>query len=207
MACKFDINDLQTSLSNLEEDVMNRLPHLADLGLDNETIKKEVLREISEISDDHQIDSSSVDLAIEVFNNGIADYFEEFPSKEEIRNAMLAWTIKLNPEQEDTSSEKLNNKERSSQLIVEDPLGVAYDRALKAKLRAQQHANSVGVHSILFNNDGIIDGTHELNNAIRIQQEELLQTILRYIASNVQDFEYSDAKMYENGWLSSGKKR
>lgn len=199
MACKFDINDLQTSLSNLEEDVMNRLPHLADLGLDNETIKKEVLREISEISNDHQIDSSSIDLAIEVFNNGIADYFEEFPSKEEIKNAMLAWTIKPNPEQEDTSSEKLNNKERSSQLIVEDPLSVAYSRALKAKLRAQQHVNSVGVHSILFNNDGIIDGTHELNNAIRIQQEELLQTILRYIASNVQDFEYSDAKMYENG--------
>ena len=199
MACKFDINDLQTSLGNLEEDVMNRLPHLADLGLDNETIKKEVLREISEISDDHQIDSSSVDLAIEVFNNGIADYFEEFPSKEEVRNAMLAWTIKPNPEQEDTSSEKLNNKKRSSQLIVEDPLSVAYGRALKAKLRAQQHANSVGVHSILFNNNGIIDGTYELNHAVQLQQEELLQNILEYLKSNVQDFEYSDARMYENG--------
>jgi hypothetical protein len=36
MGCIFDVNDLQTSLSNLEEDLIQRLSPFADSGLKNE---------------------------------------------------------------------------------------------------------------------------------------------------------------------------
>lgn len=213
MNCIFTLSDLNTSLENLGNVLFERLSQFSESINEPQETKINILKEISKIGDSQQIDSSKIDQAMSVFDPESENYVgvdsifsnpdgtirEEFPSIEEIRNAMIAWTIQPNPGQEDTSSAKLNNQEKSSQIVVEDPLGMAYGRALKAKIRAQQHANSVGVHSILFNNNGIINGTHELNNAIQLQQEELLQNILKYIASKVSNFEYSDTRMYENG--------
>jgi len=38
-------------------------------------------------------------------------------------------------------------------------------------MRATQHTNTVGVHSILYNEDGIINTIEDLNSAIVSQQE------------------------------------
>jgi len=52
-----------------------------------------------------------VDAALPVFDGEIREYLEEemFPSMDEIRNAMIAWTITPDPGKEDTSSNRLDN--------------------------------------------------------------------------------------------------
>ena len=205
MGCFFDINNLNGSLEALEEELYTRLDSVASnyVGLKGESVKSAILKEISDISENHQIDNNSIDAAMEAFESGIIeDLFEDedsYPTSEEIRTAMLSWTQSPDIQKEDTSTKGLDDQEKNPQRVIEDPLTYAYGRALKARIRAEQHANTVGVHLLLYNDEGIINGINELNHAIQLQQETLLNKVIEYLKENIPNFEYSDARMYEDG--------
>jgi len=116
---------------------------------------------------------------------------------------MLSWKKTPIKESEDTSTKRLDNQEKNSQRIIEDPINYYYGRALRAKIRAQQHANTVGIHSILYNENGIINNTIELNTAIKYEQEKLLENIIKYLENQGITY-FSGRKMYGENNLYTG---
>lgn len=190
-SCVFDLNKLQSSLVQLKRDVFKRL-FLIKKSLQPDEKKFELLKLITEIGESYKIDQDKVDASLEAFQG---KSFEEL-TKEEIRSALVSWKNSPTKELENTSTERLDNIDKNPEKIIDDPLGFAYGRALKAKIRATQHANTVGIHSILYNSDGIINTIEDLNSAIIRQQEELLQNIIKYLNSKGINIE---GTMYENG--------
>lgn len=209
MSCIFNINDLDNSLEQLGKSLYDRLQGVPDCGLINvEDIKQEILRRVTEVSESSQINPENVDSAFQVFDDeslfwDIEEYVSDkensekaMPSKEELREAMISWQKPQEKESEDTSTGRLESTSKNIKRIKDDPLAFAYGRALKAKIRAKQHANTVGVHSILYNEDGIINSVEDLNYSIVNQQEKLLRNILNYLETFGI---HINKKLYDNG--------
>ena len=202
-SCIFDINNLQNSLKNLKRDVFKRILSIKK-ALPIEEKKRQALKEVSELGESYQINSSTIDAALEAFGGKTLTILgEAVPSKEELREAMLSWKKTPIKESEDTSTKRLDNQEKNPQRIIEDPINYYYGRALRAKIRAQQHANTVGIHSILYNENGIINNTTELNAAIKYEQEKLLENIIKYLESQGITY-FSGRKMYGENNLYTG---
>ena len=202
-SCIFDINNLQNSLKNLKRDVFKRILSIKK-ALPIEEKKRQALKEVSELGESYQINSSTIDAALEAFGGKTLTILgEAVPSKEELREAMLSWKKTPIKESEDTSTKRLDNQEKNPQRIIEDPINYYYGRALRAKIRAQQHANTVGIHSILYNENGIINNTTELNAAIKYEQEKLLENVIKYLESQGITY-FSGRKMYGENNLYTG---
>ena len=202
-SCIFDINNLQNSLKNLKRDVFKRILSIKKT-LPIEEKKRQALKEVSELGESYQINSSTIDAALEAFGGKTLTILgEAVPSKEELREAMLSWKKTPIKESEDTSTKRLDNQEKNPQRIIEDPINYYYGRALRAKIRAQQHANTVGIHSILYNENGIINNTTELNAAIKYEQEKLLENVIKYLENQGITY-FSGRKMYGENNLYTG---
>lgn len=202
-SCIFDINNLQNSLKNLKRDVFKRILSIKK-ALPIEEKKRQALKEVSELGESYQINSSTIDAALEAFGGKTLTILgEAVPSKEELMEAMLSWKKTPIKESEDTSTKRLDNQEKNPQRIIEDPINYYYGRALRAKIRAQQHANTVGIHSILYNENGIINNTTELNAAIKYEQEKLLENVIKYLENQGITY-FSGRKMYGENNLYTG---
>lgn len=132
----------------------------------------------------------------------IIDDFDEAQRLDdsEIRAALNEWKIKKDPE--NTTADHLS---KDNERFNDDPFESNYGAALNAKLRAKQQANKIGVQSILYNEDGIINSTSELNESIRLRQEQLLQNVINYLKTRISpENQAKYPEIFQNGRMYVG---
>lgn len=167
------------------------LSPLRNSNLDPKQVKQKILDAIVPLAQSMGIDSNyhlkdALDiLQTKILKKNTEKYklgFNEevIPSTNQIKGALLAWKKQEKSNKENTTSEKLNKYVES---FKEDPYSI-FGKAFYAKQRAVQQANSVCVHSILFNKeDGVLNSEDDINFAIESQQENLLKILLDYLES------------------------
>ena len=101
----------------------------------------------------------------------------------DIRAALSEW--KHMPDLEDTIIDHLVKENEKLERINEDPFEAYYQFAMNTKIRDKQQANKVGICSILYNENGIINSMIELNESIRNRQEELLKNVIDYLETRI----------------------
>ena len=110
------------------------------------------------------------------------------------------------PETEDTTADHLVKDNEKLERINEDPFETYYQFAMNAKIRAKQQANKIGVRSILYNENGIINSITELNESIRNRQEELLKTVIDYLKTRIsQENQLKHPEIFSNGKMYDGE--
>lgn len=132
----------------------------------------------------------------------IIDDFDEAQRLDdsEIRAALNEWKIKKDPE--NTTADHLS---KDNERFNDDPFESNYGAALNAKLRAKQQANKIGVQSILYNEDGIINSISELNESIRLRQEQLLQNVINYLKTRISpENQAKYPEIFQNGRMYVG---
>ena len=167
------------------------LSPLRNSNLDPKQVKQKILDAIVPLAQSMGIDSNyhlkdALDiLQTKILKKNTEKYklgFNEevIPSTNQIKGALLAWKKEEKSNKEDTTSKKLNKYIES---FKEDPYSI-FGKAFYAKQRAVQQANSVCIHSILFNKeDGVLNSENDVNFAIESQQENLLKILLNYLES------------------------
>lgn len=148
-----------------------------------------------------------IEQALNIIKESVMSFFDEAQQLDDndIRAALSQW--KYNAEPEDTSADHLVKDNEKIERINNDPFESFYHLATNAKIRAKQQANKIGVRSILYNENGIINSVSELNESIRDRQEELLDNVINYLRSRVTaenqlkhpEVFGTDVKLYKDG--------
>lgn len=196
---------MKCSFKTFRQELLKKIvtPIINNSDMSDVVKRQKLLEVIAEISSNMEIGSpNEVEEGLNIVNSIFKNLNNsQKPDTNLIRAAFTQWRTKPNTIQEDTSSERLNKDgvEKFNNDIWES----IYGSAMNAKIRAKQQANKVGVESILYNEDGIINSTHDLNTSIQKQQEKLLQDVIKYLKTRVplenQNPEIFEGKMYKDG--------
>ena len=153
---------------------------------------------------------AKIEQALNIIKESVMSFFDEAQQLDDndIRAALSEW--KYTPEPEDTTADHLLKDNEKIERVNEDPFESYYQLATNAKIRAKQQANKIGVRSILYNENGIVNSVTELNESIRERQEELLSNVIEYLRSRVSEENQlkhpeifgADVKLYKNGLYS-----
>ena len=180
---KMSDNDIRKELYNIFRDVSEQM------GLTGPSKIKEALNIIKE------------SVFPQFFNNKAQQLDDN-----EIRVAVSEWKHDSGSEPEDNTADHLVKDNEKLERINEDPFETYYQFAMNAKIRAKQHANKVGVRSILYNENGIINSVTELNESIRDRQEELLKNVIDYLRTRVsQENQLRHPEIFSTGKMYDGE--
>lgn len=191
--CTFSIKSFRKELRK------QAVPILDDEKMFDSDKKENILKIISNISESMGISQpNQVNQVLDLTNDMFKGYKQDqLPDNNSITAAITAWRDKSNTPSEDTSSDRLNSMQ--NERFNDDIFDNAYGTAMNAKIRAKQHANKVGINSLLFTDEGIIQNTIDLNKAIQQQQEKLLQKVIDYLKTRVEDDPLFKQSMYKRG--------
>lgn len=195
MKCNFSLKSFKQELRQQVAPIINN-SDISDVDK-----KQTILDTIANISKKMQISTpTDVRQAFDLVQ-GMLKYLNpaQVPDSNLILASFKAWKHKILQDKEDTSSDRLN-KEKVEK-FNDDVWDSLYGNAMNAKIRAKQHANRVGINSLLYNDNGIIQNVHDLNVSIQQEQEKLLQIVLNYLKTRVsqQDSEIFQSTMYKDG--------
>ena len=197
MKCNFSLKSFRQEL------LKQAAPIIKNSDLSDAVKKQKLLDTVADISKTMGISAPSdveqaLNLVIQIFSK--ADEAQR-PDENLIRAAFTAWRNKPESEAEDNSSERLNKDQ--TERFNDDVWESAYGSAMNAKIRAKQQASKVGVQSLLYNENGIIGSTCDLNASIQEQQEKLLSNVIEYLKTRIPVEEQIpiifQSRMYKNG--------
>lgn len=197
MKCNFSLKSFRQEL------LKQAAPIIKNSDMSDSTKKQKLLDIIADISKTMEIGSpSDVEQALNLVTQIFSKVDEaQRPDVNLARAAFTAWRNKSEENPEDTSSDRLNSQQIEK--FNDDIWDSTYGSAMNAKIRAKQQANKVGVQSLLFNENGIIGSTYDLNISVQEQQEKLLENVLKYLRTRVpideQTPDIFNQKMYNDG--------
>ena len=174
------------------------------LNMSDKDVRDSLYNTFKDISEQLGITGiSKVDESLEIIKKEIAKFFksEQWLDDNDIRAALTQW--KHTPVPEDNTADHLLKDNEKLERVNEDPFETYYQFAMNAKIRAKQQANKVGIRSILYNEQGIINSTNKLNESIRDRQEELLKNVIDYLKERIPEERqnehpeiFSEGRMY-----------
>lgn len=177
--------------------------------LSDKEIREELYKAFKDISEQMGLSGSSkVVEALNIIKDSAMSLFDEeqWLDDNDIIAALSEWKHQNN-EPEDNTADHLVKDNEKLERVNEDPFETYYQFAMNAKIRAKQQANKVGVRSILYNENGIINSVTELNESIREQQEELLKTVIDYLKTRIsQESQIKHPEIFSNGRMYNGEK-
>ena len=177
--------------------------------LSDKEVRNELYNAFKDISEQMGLTSSSkIKEALDIIKNSAMSLFDEeqWLDDNDIIAALTSWKHNQNSELEDTTADHLVKDNEKLERINEDPFETYYQFAMNAKIRAKQQANKVGVRSILYNENGIINSITELNESIRDRQEELLKTIIDYLRTRIsQENQVKHSEIFSTGKMYDGE--
>ena len=129
--------------------------------------------------------SNKIEESLGIIKKEVSKFFrnEQWLDDNDIRAALSQWKHSVIPE--DNTADHLLKDNEKLERVNEDPFETYYQFATNAKIRAKQQANKVGIRSILYNENGVINSINQLNESIRDRQEELLRNIISYLKSRM----------------------
>lgn len=151
---------------------------------------------------------SKIKEALNIIKDTAMFFFDEerWLDDNDIISALTSWKHDQNSETEDTTADHLVKDNEKLERVNEDPFETYYQFAMNAKIRAKQQANKVGVRSILYNENGIINSITELNESIRDRQEELLKTVIDYLRTRIsQENQIKHPEIFSTGKMYDGE--
>ena len=179
-----------------------------DLTVSDKEIRNQLYNAFKEISEQMGLSGpSKIEEALNIVKDVTGSLFDEEQQLDDndIRAALSEW--KSVPEIEDNTADHLVKDNEKLERINEDPFETYYQFALNAKIRAKQKANEIGVRSILYNENGIINSITELNESIRARQEELLKTVIDYLKTRIsQENQLKHPEIFSNGRMYDGER-
>lgn len=150
--------------------------------------------------------TSKIEQALNIIKNSVMSFFDETQQLDDndIRASLTAW--KHTPEPQDNTADHLVKDNEKLERINEDPFETYYQFAMNARIRAKQQANKVGVRSILYNENGVINSLSELNESIRSRQQELLENIVNYLRTRIStENQLKHPEIFNNPKLYNGE--
>ena len=179
-----------------------------DLSVSDKEIRNQLYNAFKEISEQMGLTGPSrIEEALNIVKDVTESLFDEEQRLDDndIRSALSEW--KSTPETEDNTADHLVKDNEKLERVNEDPFETYYQFAMNAKIRAKQQANKIGVRSILYNENGIINSITELNESIRNRQEELLKTVIDYLKIRIsQENQLKHPEIFSNGRMYNGEK-
>ena len=151
---------------------------------------------------------SKIKEALNIIKDTAMFFFDEerWLDNNDIISALTSWKHDQNSETEDTTADHLVKDNEKLERINEDPFETYYQFAMNAKIRAKQQTNKIGVRSILYNENGIINSITELNESIRDRQEELLKTVIDYLRTRIsQENQIKHPEIFSTGKMYDGE--
>lgn len=197
MKCNFSLKSFRQEL------LKQAAPIIKNSDMSDSAKKQKLLDTIADISKTMEIGApNDVEQALGLVTQIFSRVNEaQRPDINLARAAFTAWRNKPTEEVEDNSSDRLNKNQ--VERFNDDVWETAYGSAMNAKMRAKQQANKVGVQALLYNENGIINSTHDLNLSVQEQQEKLLQNVIEYLKTRVpveeQISDIFNGKMYKDG--------
>lgn len=197
---------------NFEQKVLERaLSIFEDESLSDFDKRQKLYSTFKDVSEQMGLSGQAkIEQALNIIKDSVMSFFDETQQLDDndIRAALSEW--KHTPEPEDTTADHLLKDNEKIERINEDPFESYYQLATNAKIRAKQQANKIGVRSILYNENGIVNSITELNESIRDRQEELLSNVIEYLRSRVSEENQlkhpevfgNNVKLYKNGLYS-----
>ena len=180
-----------------------------DLSVSDKEIRSKLYNTFKDISEQMGLTGSSkIEEALNIIKDTAMFFFDEeqWLDDNDIISALTSWKHNQNSEPEDTTADHLVKDNEKLERINEDPFETYYQFAMNAKIRAKQQANKIGVRSILYNENGIINSIIELNESIRSRQEELLKTIIDYLKTRIsQENQIKYPEIFSNGKMYDGE--
>lgn len=174
------------------------------LNMSDKDVRDSLYNTFKDISEQLGITGiNKVDESLEIIKKEVAKFFksEQWLDDNDIRAALTQW--KHTPVPEDNTADHLLKDNEKLERVNEDPFETYYQFAMNAKIRAKQQANKVGIRSILYNEQGIINSTNTLNESVRSRQEELLKDVIDYLKSRIPEERqnehpeiFSEGRMY-----------
>lgn len=186
-------------------EIARRVMSLPSSSTEEEKVQN-LIKSIQEVAEGMQVDTFDVEDVFKSMSR-ILRSFKNRPDDNEIKQLLTQWKQPTSKSQEDTTSKNLNKHEEFEK-FNEDVWESAYGSAAYAKIRAKQHAATIGVRSILYNENGIISSSVLLNESVRNEQEKLLQNVIEYIKTQIpkdqQDSEIfgDNVRMYKDGFYT-----
>ena len=179
-----------------------------DLSVSDKEIRNQLYNAFKEISEQMGLTGpSKIEEALNIVKDVTGSLFDEEQQLDDndIRAALSEW--KSVSEIEDNTADHLVKDNEKLERVNEDPFETYYQFAMNAKIRAKQQANRIGVRSILYNENGIINSVTELNESIRDRQEELLKTVIDYLKTRIsQENQLKHPEIFSNGRMYDGEK-
>ena len=176
--------------------------------LSDKEIRNELYNAFKDISEQLGLTGASkIEEAFNIIKSSVMSLFdkEQQLDDNDIIAALSEW--KHDKEPEDNTADHLVKDNEKLERINEDPFETYYQFAINAKIRAKQQANKIGVRSILYNENGVINSVTELNESIRDRQEELLKTVIDYLRTRIpQENQLNHPEIFSEGKMYDGEK-
>lgn len=176
--------------------------------LSDKEIRNELYNAFKDISGQLGLTGASkIEEAFNIIKSSVMSLFdkEQQLDDNDIMAALSEW--KHDKEPEDNTADHLVKDNEKLERINEDPFETYYQFAINAKIRAKQQANKIGVRSILYNENGVINSVTELNESIRDRQEELLKTVIDYLRTRIpQENQLNHPEIFSKGKMYDGEK-